>query len=588
MNDEQEPGPQRDAPDALNPMEPGSHPPSETRPAGGAPQASEAPKSTSPIGARNVAERDRATSPRSSSRTGSADKKQPPLRWGELIGVLCLVVLCDLTIYRGEGLAGYALLFLVAPLLLWLSSNWRCRGPAFWIVSAMLAALAGRTVWCGSGLNVVVGFGLIAAFAMTLVGSCPYVLDTVFFTLRTLHAGYHGMIQYGSRINTLLPVLPRAGWMNVVLPLMAFLLFGWIFVLANPDLTVWFGEGLRGVFDVVKNWVDRFSPDLLEAGFWLAALWVVVGLLRPSKDRSRHESSPEEIRTFDTPASTDASLYPALRNTLITVIVLFAVYLVFEFKTLWFRDFPSGFHYSGYAHEGAAWLTAALALATVILSLVFRGHVLREHRIGSLRRLAWLWSIENMLLAAAVYNRLFIYIGFNGMSRMRIVALYGMSAVVVGFMLVVWKIVHDREFLWLVRRHLWTLAIAVYLFALTPVDAIVSGYNVRRILDGDPAPSVQISVHPINSEGLLMLEPLLECDDEVIRDGVRALLAEHHREAEATATVRSELGWTTYQAADHVALKELRKNSEQWKPFADADSRRSALDRFHKYAYQWY
>ena len=46
-----------------------------------------------------------------------------------------------------------------------------------------------------------------------------------------------------------------------------------------------------------------------------------------------------------------------------------------------------------------------------------------------------------MVLALAVFNRLFIYISFNGMTRMRIVALYGMSAVAVGFVLVVWKIV---------------------------------------------------------------------------------------------------------------------------------------------------
>ncbi len=48
-----------------------------------------------------------------------------------------------------------------------------------------------------------------------------------------------------------------------------------------------------------------------------------------------------------------------------------------------------------------------------MLSLIFRGRVLADPRLPRLRRLAWLWSAENMLLAAAVYHRLFIYIGFN-------------------------------------------------------------------------------------------------------------------------------------------------------------------------------
>ncbi len=41
------------------------------------------------------------------------------------------------------------------------------------------------------------------------------------------------------------------------------------------------------------------------------------------------------------------------RNTLWMVIVLFAVYLVYEVSSMWFRSFPKGFYYAGYAHQGA-------------------------------------------------------------------------------------------------------------------------------------------------------------------------------------------------------------------------------------------
>ena len=157
--------------------------------------------------------------------------------------------------------------------------------------------------------------------------------------------------------------------------------------------------------------------------------------------------------------------------------------------------------------------------------------MLDDARLPRLRRLAWLWSLENLLLAAAVYHRLAIYIGFNGMTRMRTIGIFGMSCVVAGFLLVVWKIVRNRDFVWLVRHHLWALALAVYLFALTPVDAIVHYYNVRRITAGDPAPSVQISVHPIDSQGMLAILPLADADDPIIRDGVRAMLAERQETA---------------------------------------------------------
>ena len=70
-----------------------------------------------------------------------------------------------------------------------------------------------------------------------------------------------------------------------------------------------------------------------------------------------------------------------------------------------------------------------------------------------------------------------------------------------------------------------------YVFLLTPVDAVVTHYNVGRIIAGDPAPSVQITEHPISAEGILLLEPLVDAKNpkvpDEIREGVRAMLAEH-------------------------------------------------------------
>ena len=336
--------------------------------------------------------------------------------------------------------------------------------------------------------------------------------------------------------------------------------------------------------------LDELLPTWVEVLVWIAAAWVTAGLLRPILTRSLlvpfSSAAPRASDEASTPAA--AGLYAAVRNTLAAVIALFAIYLLFEFKTLWFRVFPPGFHYSGYAHEGAAWLTAALALATVALSAAFRGPVLQDPRLPKLQRLAWIWSAENLILALAVFHRMYIYVGFNGMTRMRTVGLFGISAVVVGFILVVWKIVHRRDFVWLLHRHLWTVAIAAYLYVLTPVDTLVHTYNVQRILAGDPAPSVQISVHPISSEGVLVLPPLVHSRDPVIREGLRAMLAERALQAEATSRRQAQQGWTALQFADRRLLDQLHGVRSDWQDYTDPTRRADALERFHKYAYQWY
>jgi hypothetical protein len=149
------------------------------------------------------------------------------------------------------------------------------------------------------------------------------------------------------------------------------------------------------------------------------------------------------------------------------------------------------------------------------------------------------------------------------------------------------KIAHNKNFTWLVRHHLWALAITIYLFALTPVDTIVINYNVRRILRGDPAPSVQISVHPISAEGVPALTRLIDCEDIEIQSGVRAMLSQRLEAAEVDAHDRSTRGWTAFQAAESRMLSKLREAETAFGMLQDPE-RAASLERFHEYAYQWY
>ena len=517
-----------------------------------------------------------------------AEEPPPPVKWRELLAIVLLVVVGDFAIYRGQGYTGYALFFLLAPVLLWMGSPIARRSAATWIVGLMLAALAAKLVWYGSTGMVVIGFAVLVAFAMALAGMRPYVLEGVVFASQTVLAGYAGLIQYWRATTIRGPRVRKVAWLNIALPTIAFVTFSLLFVLANPDLLSAFGRRLELVLNEWRQWLIEVAPDIGEIIFWLVAGWLSIGLIRPVMRRATDDAGTSPFAGEVGTKTEQSPLYQAFRNTLLTVIVLFAIYLVFELKTLWFREFPEGFYYSGYAHQGAAWLTLALALATAVLSIVFRGAVFRDPRVAKLRKLAWIWSFENLLLAIAVYHRMYIYIGFNGMTRMRVVGLFGMTAVVIGFGLVLWKIARRHDFVWLVRHHLWTVAIAVYLFALIPVDTFVVHYNVQRILEGDPAPSVQISVHPIGSEGVLLLLPLLECEDALIRGGVRALLANRLLESHQLLEEREQLGWSAYQIADVRVANRLEREQDKLAAYQNQPQRQAALQRFHDYAYQWY
>ncbi|MBW3542505.1 MAG: DUF4173 domain-containing protein [Planctomycetes bacterium] len=511
-----------------------------------------------------------------------------PSQWRLTAVLVLLAGLADITIYRGGGFTGFAAFLVAAPPLMFAAARrlaWRLDTL---VLYAMLALLAGKLVWCGTAFQVAVGFGLLTGFAVTLNGQQPHVLWTAVFASHTVMAGYVGLRRQWEAARANLPAVSTAAWLAVALPAGALFVFGLLFVLANPDLAKLFGTEIERSLRFVREWFEQF--DLLEAAFWLAVMWIACGALRPLL-RVPADEEPTADALDATAAAAERrphGLYGALRNTLVTVVLLFGAYLVFEFQTLWFREFPPGFHYSGYAHEGAFWLTVCLALATLMLSLIFRGSVLREPRLAILRRLALVWSIENLLLAIAVYHRLLIYVGFNGMTRLRVVGFLGISAVVVGFVLVQRKIAARRSVVWLVRRQLWALAAFVYLYAVLPVDALVMRYNAERILAGDPAPAVQISVQRIDEQGLLQLPRLLASEDATIREGVRALLAEQAERWRRGGPQASQQDWSEFQWAEQRLRERLRGLRAELNAFASDAERADALREFHQYVYQWY
>jgi hypothetical protein len=501
-----------------------------------------------------------------------------------LLVAVVLVVLADITLYSNWGFAGIGLFVLTAPWLLICGiRKWQPNVALFvMLIATLFAAL--RLVWQGSSGLSWIGFVLIAGAAMAMHGALPYLNDLLHFIaiapINGLRMLARGRARSERKPGSTQPVQGLA----IFLPFLATMIFASIFVMANPNLRTLFSDWTYWASSFVSDWLSQFS--VWQAMFWIMVALLSLGFMFPTlRTYPIWSETPPAIAI----ASQPSSLYSPIRNMLVSVIVLFVVYLTYEFYTLWLREFPQGFYYAGYAHEGAAWLTVALALSTLVLSATFRDDILHDPRIANLRKLTWMWSALNLVLAIAVYNRLSIYIDFNGMTRMRTIGLFGVTCVLLGFIWVIVKVKSGRSFVWLVQRHLWTLALVVFAYLLTPVDTIVHAYNVRRILAGDLAPSVQITEHPISEEGILMLPPLLDSDNEIIREGIRALLAMRQELVDDTVAIQRSNGWVAYQGSSHLLKAHLDSLDSHWHQFKqDKVARDKAYADYKRYAFQWY
>ncbi|MFG0288661.1 MAG: DUF4153 domain-containing protein [Rhodopirellula sp. JB044] len=525
----------------------------------------------------------------------------------EIAALAVWTLAADLFVFRARGYFAIAAFFLVGlgTLITVHLVRSRCSncdeaplsvattGFATWASGAFLLIVIVRLFWAGSVATSVAASVVFCSLVLSLSGWLPTLSRTL--TLLAL-SPYFGM----DRIPRL-QKLHRSGtldrhpgqWLSFAVPLVAVVIFGGIFVMANPDLVQQFGDWIR-------NFSGRLLDFFAQVSFWefpfcVLAFFVGAGLLRPlAKNTSRWITLlfrvGESHLTSDPPkvTETQSQWYPPFRNMLFALIVLFAAYLVFEFKTLWGREFPDGFYYAGYAHEGAAWLTVALALATFTLSLIFHRDMFGDPRVGSLKKLAWVWSAMNLILALAVYNRLCIYVGYNGMTRLRTIGFFGITLVSIGFALVILKILRQRSFPWLIQSQLTALAIAVVLYSVFPVDYIAHRYNTNRVAAGYLKPSVMIAVKPIDDEGVFPLIDLIDHPDAIIRKGVRAMLASRQLGIESYSR-DTPWSWHRYQYCKTLLYRRLKEHQPKWSAYRDdAELRQIAIEDFQSYAMQWY
>lgn len=522
----------------------------------------------------------------------------------------------DWAIYRGGGWSGWAFTFAILPFCLLLGphranhsgqslvSNTGLPNSSlfrFWLAChILLLVICTRIVWCGAEEAILASLCLSMALVILRAGFIPSLMTSLLSPFAVAAGPFVALIEtcinwtagdQRSAVDTQnsTPTLQRGNGsrlLALLIPAGVLTMFVALFVLANPNLSEQVQQWITWLESQLHDWLIDIQP--LQVAFWIFSATVMVGLLFPLFPQLQKQIT-SALQT-DVPSTSPFSrlnfLYPAARNTLWTVVPLFAIYLVYEFVSLGRRDFPPGFYYAGYAHAGAFWLTVALGLVTLTLSLIFARHFLSAQQLTSLRPWAWFWAGETFVLALAVYNRLLIYIDFNGMTRMRVIGLLGVTAVVAGVVLVVLKIVKDKPFLWLIERQFWALTLAIITYAALPLDWLVHNYNANCVLRGDLAPSVQMIAHPTRAEGVLQILRLIDCEDAEIREGVRAIGAKWL--AELVKPSSPETDWSDYQMSHNWLLTKLQPLESKLAPYSDPAIRQRRLQQFYDYAYQWY
>jgi hypothetical protein len=126
----------------------------------------------------------------------SSPATRPPVRWRELCALLLFIVLADVTIFRGEGYAGYGVFIAAAAAALVLGTSARTGSAALRCVLPMLVLASAKLLWNGNDLAVATGAALIISVAMSLAAQRPFVLEGLLFASQVVPAGFLALGAY--------------------------------------------------------------------------------------------------------------------------------------------------------------------------------------------------------------------------------------------------------------------------------------------------------------------------------------------------------------------------------------------------------
>jgi hypothetical protein len=519
------------------------------------------------------------------------------IRAAHALAIAILVLTLDYLLYQGAGGLSFSAAFAALSIVIAMFAFNKIRFIPLAFYGVLCSLVIFRCAWQYGALVVIAGAVLLVAFAVTLrlgQNNIPNLMASLPLTAIMGVANWPcDLIAKRRASPSIAAGLKRGVPVAVVaIPLLVCVAFAWVFILSNPIIrdsyTHWYSALEKGLTTFWKN----FGPNPTRIIFWLACIYYVSLVLRPAIYKSR-DSSPWQINAVTPGQVYDAHdiHYRVALNTLIAVNILFLLYNGVDAYYLLVRDaLPAGLNHSQYAHHGAFWLTVALAMTTFVVGCIFHSHLNFHSKRKTLLNWTGLWLLQNFVLASWVFLRINMYVGYNGMTRMRMVALVGTALVVIGLVLVAVKAARKQSLTWLVRKELGAFFLACMLLAVLPMDYLSWRYNAPNILASDPPrTTVQLVAQPMTPEGLATLTPLLDHPDPIIATGVAAMMGQWYFD-EGQAYVDANIAldrWTRYQMGHAWCARVLANHEDKilaLVPDQDWDAKIQAL---RKHTARW-
>jgi len=282
----------------------------------------------------------------------------------------------------------------------------------------------------------------------------------------------------------------------------------------------------RSANPIFEAWTNKIQFDFISIpwliftvfGAWLAIALlypISLSLLRGFDEKSRlslKDTNVNEVDFLGYSFRLSDELFLA-KWTLITLnLLLFVVNLGDLNFTFNGHQLPENVTFASYLHRGVGTLIFSIVLSIAIVLVFFRGNLNFSKQSKTLKTLAFIWIIQNLLLLLAVVVKNHLYIDFYGLTYKRIGVYVYTFLTCVGLISTVIKLLQNRNNAYLFFFNGWSFFLTLTLATLVNWDGLIIRNNKSFKADIDIYYLLSLSDNSIPE--LKKLTPLIKNEED--------------------------------------------------------------------------
>jgi hypothetical protein len=250
----------------------------------------------------------------------------------------------------------------------------------------------------------------------------------------------------------------------------------------------WIADGLNNFFSLLVGKVDFFKVQFYVLGF--TAISALIIRTRPFRRMVRlgQKSSALERKRRETGRETLSMGLKRERNFGIALLALLNIVILLlnmlDITNIWFGNNVLSTEDGGvlkqFVHEGTYMLILSVIISAIMVLIFFRRNQNFYKNNAWLKRLTWLWLLQNAVLTVSVFIRNYLYIKYFNLAYLRIGVIIFLILVIIGLVLVAYKIWKRQRGFSVFAKGIHISLFVLLICSFINWDRAIVNYNIQH------------------------------------------------------------------------------------------------------------